>query len=269
MLKTRVTTALLLLAVAFVCLFWLPSQWMPTWAALLLGLMAWEWAGLTGWDSRLARFTYVSANISILSVVLLLSTDFTDSSTWQWLTLSLTMMSVVSVWVFARRGSWPAMWLPVLRWIGVPWLVNFVFTLILVFQQLGVWWLLYALSLVWIMDTGAYFAGKRFGKHKLARLVSPGKTWEGVWGGMMLVAAFSLLCAMTLSQNMIALVGMSVLVAGLSVVGDLFESAMKRQVGVKDSSNLLPGHGGWLDRMDAQLLALPLFWLLWQAWMLA
>jgi phosphatidate cytidylyltransferase len=124
--------------------------------------------------------------------------------------------------------------------------------------------LLFALSLVWITDTGAYFSGKAFGKRKLAVNVSPGKTYEGVLGGVGLAVIFAAVVSMNVQQSFWSLIILGALVAFLSIFGDLFESALKRQAGAKDSSQMLPGHGGWLDRFDALLLALPIFWLLWQ-----
>ena len=110
---------------------------------------------------------------------------------------------------------------------------------------------------VWIADTAAYFAGKRFGKRKLAPSISPGKTWEGVMGALVATTAFSfLLSYLTHQSYWFVLVFWGVMV--LSILGDLFESLIKRQAGVKDSGNLLPGHGGVLDRIDGLTSSLPL-----------
>jgi phosphatidate cytidylyltransferase len=125
------------------------------------------------------------------------------------------------------------------------------------------WWLLGMMALVWVADISAYFAGLRFGKNKLAPTISPGKTWEGVVGAMVGVAACIVL-AWVLSPYADQYVLLpSLLLAGccwvgLAIVGDLFESAIKRQAGVKDSGALLPGHGGLLDRIDALTSTLPI-----------
>jgi phosphatidate cytidylyltransferase len=121
------------------------------------------------------------------------------------------------------------------------------------------WWLLGVMAMVWMADISAYFAGRKFGKNKLAPSISPGKTWEGVAGAMLGVMVYVALVmvgsGMTqrYSLFLFAIVGVA-----LSVIGDLFESAIKRQAGVKDSGTLLPGHGGLLDRIDALTSTLPL-----------
>jgi phosphatidate cytidylyltransferase len=133
----------------------------------------------------------------------------------------------------------------------------------------GAWYLLSVLALVWVADIAAYFSGRRWGRRKLAPAISPGKTWAGVWGALAAVLALALLLAAAapdlpllstlLQQHLsvpLALALLAALVA-LSIIGDLFESALKRQVGAKDSSHLLPGHGGVLDRIDAAIAVLP------------
>lgn len=128
--------------------------------------------------------------------------------------------------------------------------------------------LLYALGIVWLMDIGAYVSGRRFGRRKLAPLISPGKSWEGVWGGAavtLLVLLVVLLAVDWPARDGWRIALATVLAAGASVVGDLYESRIKRAAGMKDSSRLLPGHGGVLDRIDGVLAALPLFAFVW-AW---
>ena len=125
---------------------------------------------------------------------------------------------------------------------------------------------LYVMCTVWVMDIGAYFTGKRFGKHKLAPKISPGKTWEGVIGG--LLCTFVLACAVLLlaefaAQQKLAFIVGTGFAAAASILGDLFESRMKRSVGIKDSSQLIPGHGGVLDRIDGVIAAVPVFSFAW------
>ncbi|HNJ85279.1 MAG TPA: phosphatidate cytidylyltransferase, partial [Agitococcus sp.] len=133
-------------------------------------------------------------------------------------------------------------------------------------HQASPWWLLYVFCLVWGADTGAYFAGRKFGKHKLAPSVSPGKTIEGFVGG--LITTSMLIVAVAIYRDLsairfVAFVGLSLLTVLASVLGDLLESMVKRQAGVKDSGNIFPGHGGALDRIDSLTAAAPLFALGW------
>jgi phosphatidate cytidylyltransferase len=116
-----------------------------------------------------------------------------------------------------------------------------------------------ALILVWVADTAAYFAGRKWGRRKLAPSISPGKTWEGAWGGLAAAVAYAIICGTFLLGTMgwPALVVAAAVLTAISIVGDLFESAAKRQAGVKDSGALLPGHGGILDRIDSATAVLP------------
>ncbi|HXR55582.1 MAG TPA: phosphatidate cytidylyltransferase, partial [Casimicrobiaceae bacterium] len=138
------------------------------------------------------------------------------------------------------------------------------FVAIVVCRAYSPWFALAAMAIVWIADTAAYFTGRRFGRHKLAPLISPGKTWEGAFGAIVAVAVYALLLGMPFPHAAVggaAAVGLfvtfAIVLAALSIVGDLHESLLKRSAGVKDSGTLLPGHGGVLDRIDALLAAMP------------
>jgi phosphatidate cytidylyltransferase len=124
-------------------------------------------------------------------------------------------------------------------------------------QNISPWLLLGVLATVWLADSAAYFAGKRFGRHKLAPEISPGKTWEGVVGAMLAATIYGLALCHLLHYTRWLILGLWLIVV-LSIMGDLFESLLKRQAGVKDSSHLLPGHGGVLDRIDGLIPTLPL-----------
>jgi phosphatidate cytidylyltransferase len=124
-------------------------------------------------------------------------------------------------------------------------------------------WLLYSMMMVWVADIGAYFSGKRFGRRKLAANISPGKTREGLWGGMVATTLYSLVAAFHFELDLertAYLIVLSLLVTVISVTGDLYESFLKRERGLKDSGKLLPGHGGILDRIDGVLAAMPVFY---------
>jgi len=127
---------------------------------------------------------------------------------------------------------------------------------------LGEWWLLLAVVLIWVADSGAYFAGVRFGKNKLAPQISPGKSWEGVGGAVVAVSLLAVAAGWLLGlrdQPLFGLVLVAIVTLAFSIVGDLFESLMKRHAGMKDSGTLIPGHGGVLDRFDSLFAALPVF----------
>jgi phosphatidate cytidylyltransferase len=128
----------------------------------------------------------------------------------------------------------------------------------------GPYVILYLLVLVWLADSGAFFAGRRWGRRKLAPVISPGKTWEGVYGAMVVCTIYAVAVGLfhgETSRQVTGLVMVSLLSVMFSIVGDLLESLMKRQAGIKDSSNLIPGHGGVLDRIDSLTAAAPLFFL--------
>jgi phosphatidate cytidylyltransferase len=152
-----------------------------------------------------------------------------------------------------------------------PWLMALVGWLLLLPTGLAMldlraenpWWLLAVMGLVWMADISAYFAGRKFGKNKLAPSISPGKTWEGVAGALLGVAVYVVVALMMTGEpRNYGLIPHAIVAAwwwaGLAIIGDLFESAVKRQAGVKDSGALLPGHGGLLDRIDALTSTLPL-----------
>ena len=121
---------------------------------------------------------------------------------------------------------------------------------------------MYGLALIWVADIGAYFSGKKYGKNKLAENISPGKTIEGLIGALVLTSLYTLLAGYYFdldTTQTISLLLISLLLTIISVVGDLYESTLKREVGLKDSGNILPGHGGILDRIDSVLAAMPVF----------
>lgn len=274
MLKQRVITAVLLLLVLLPALFYQDAAPFNLLALLFIGAAAWEWARLNGYDMPAS---YLAGALCAL----------TCAGLW-WaggLVQTLPRVWLVTGAVWVLLGSW------VLR-AGVPaWgqlnrsfrlglgLLALVVTWLAVAQArlVGTNFLLSVFALVWVADIGAYFAGRTWGgrlvKRKLAASISPGKSWEGVWGGMVAVlllawawTRFDLWTQATVpsfyshlaERGAVFVVIACLFLAAMSVVGDLFESLVKRSAGVKDSSRLLPGHGGVLDRVDALLPSLPL-----------
>jgi len=258
-----VITAVILLVLFLLALFMLPDG---GWAALVTVVVL---QGASEW-SRLARFSHTTANIFWgIALLMMLGLIWLDASrtTEQTLymhvsvyTLSAVLwLVIVPAWLIA---GWKVRQPLLMALVG--WVVLIPTGLAMLDLRLGhPWWLLGMMILVWVADISAYFAGRRFGKTKLAPSISPGKTWEGVAGALLGVTVCIVLAwsFSPYSKNVAFLP--SVLMAswcwvGLAVIGDLFESAIKRQAGAKDSGALLPGHGGLLDRIDALTSTLPL-----------
>ncbi len=269
MLKQRVVTALVLLAVFLPALF-APSAW-PFGAVslVLIGVGGWEWSRLNG-SPRWAAIAWGAALVLVCTVALWRAVP-TQVPVWVWWGASL--MWVVGGLIGLRVGvtGWPHLWRPVrlaVGWtaLGICWLA------MNAAKAQGVTFLLSILVVVWMADIAAYFGGRAWGRRKLALSISPGKSWEGVYAGLVgvVVLSFAWLFAeqalggsgslMALVRErfgLLALAGAAVVLALLSVMGDLLESLVKRSAGVKDSSSLLPGHGGVLDRVDALLPVFP------------
>jgi phosphatidate cytidylyltransferase len=274
MLKQRIVTAAVMLAILLPALFYPSPVPFTALSLVLMAAAAWEWGRLNGYRQTGALF------IALLCLVLC-------AVSWEEGLIERRLPLVWSVagaaWVLAGawllRGGvagWPRVPRPVRAVAGVlalwvAWLA------VAQARAIGVNFLLSLLVLVWVADVFAYFAGRTFGlrftKGKLAPAISPGKSWEGVWGGMLGVVVLAVcwvvadakLAAQVPSlytrlafQSWWLLLIAAVFLAAMSVVGDLVESLIKRSAGAKDSSKLLPGHGGVLDRIDALLPTLPL-----------
>lgn len=182
---------------------------------------------------------------------------------WHSLTgLALWILITFGLIAYRHSDNWPLLARVLILGLGLDLLWICVHTLIYLHYVYGGEMLLYLLSLVWIADIGAYFSGRRFGKHKLSPAISPGKTWEGFYGGLAanllwIIFVYQLSSGWGLGLVQFILIGIATSL--ISVVGDLFESVLKRQAGVKDSGKLLPGHGGVLDRIDSVIAASPVF----------
>lgn len=259
MLKTRVITALVIAPIALALIFFAPD-WLFAAAMLAMALAgAWEWSALAGQPGRGARASLTLCFAVLVGVGVALQ-RYMPQVSW----LSIYCWVALVWWVFSL--AWLSTWR-----IGFPAYIKVVCGVVTLLPSLAAvvairavspWYLTMLLLLTVAADVGAYFAGRAFGRHKLAPQVSPGKTWEGVWGGLILAAVVALiedhwLTAVPAGTYVVV----ALLVVALSIVGDLSESLFKRQAGMKDSGSLFPGHGGVLDRVDSLTAAAPLYWL--------
>jgi phosphatidate cytidylyltransferase len=253
MLKTRLITALILVPIFLIALFYLTGL---EWQLLILAgvvIAAWEWANLSKFN-KIFKVLYSS---SILVVGLLLM--FVYPNLIGVFTLITILLSSVfwiflaPIWLFTQVKIKNPILLGIL---GLTIILPLWFAMVSL-RQVGPLLLLTIMMTVWIADSAAYFAGKRFGRHKLAASISPGKTWEGVWGACIAVALYAIaICYFFETEYWLLLLMLAVTVA--SVIGDLVESLFKRQAEVKDSGTIFPGHGGILDRIDGLTSSLPL-----------
>lgn len=261
----RIATALTLLPIIVWCVFFAPGNWaFQVFAGAIVVVAAWEWTALMGWARPAGRFAYAAAVLVTLAALAFVP----DVAGLQ---LPLYGIAVV-FWLGAHRlvRGYPD---NTAHWAHVSLLAPVGFVLLVpawlgltTLHEVSPWWLMYLFLLVWGADTGAYFAGRAFGKHKLAPSVSPGKTIEGFIGGLLLAMIVALGVALFRDlegRRLLAFMGLALLTALASVLGDLFESMTKRHAGIKDSGNIFPGHGGALDRIDSLTAAAPVFALGW------
>lgn len=266
MLKQRIITALLLLPIALGGFFLLEGAQFALFIGAVVTLAAWEWAQLAGFAGQLQRCLYAGLVVLLIGLLYL-----NPVLAWPLLVLAIIWWVAATLLVLSYPQSshfWAGRQVRLL--IGLVVLLPAWQGLVIIKQLPQANALILAVMvLVWGADIGAYFSGRAFGKRKLAPQVSPGKSWEGVFGGLLLCLLLALAVGIyqswSLGQVLCALAG-TVVVVLISVVGDLNESMFKRNAGVKDSSNLLPGHGGVLDRIDSLTAAIPVFAvLLWLA----
>lgn len=255
----RVLTALVLAPPAIAAVLWLPTPLLAALVALpLLGAL-WEWGRLAGRDGVPMRLALLAGNAALMAAL-----------AWRgWPQLAAPVVAAGVLW-----------WLTAAAWLRWPDRLPAPDELKLLAGSLAVipaWaalallhadpaggphWLLFALLLVWLADTGAYLVGSRWGRRKLAPRISPNKTWEGLLGGLAVALLLVPLAAPLLApgwRGLPALLLLAAVTVAFGVLGDLVESLLKRQAGSKDSGHLLPGHGGVLDRLDSLLAALPAF----------
>jgi phosphatidate cytidylyltransferase len=253
MLRQRIITALLLAPLALLVILWIPHQWTMAILALMVLAGAWEWAAFPGLSSPLARAFYVVLVALGIAVMWVIGADQPRLD---------PVLDAAIVW-----------WVIALLWIAfLPTHVNRVAATLAGFLVLVPAWLalvrlhdrapelvLFLVLMVVAADVGAYFAGRAFGRHKLAPRVRPGKTWEGVYGGLLGAAIMAVVGATWFNVSAAPFLIVCGIVVLASIVGDLTESLFKRHAGLKDSGALLPGHGGVLDRVDSVTAAAPVF----------
>lgn len=267
MLKLRIVTAVVLVAILVACLA--AASPIPALALFVLVAMlaTWEWLRLVWPKTYHSLAVIIAAGVGIvLSFAAIGLADSSHASLAWRPSLDMATVAVALVWI----ALVPAMLVrahtherrhPVgLGLFGVAASMALWYSLAALLLRSGAWYLVSMMALIWVADSAAYFVGRAWGRRRLAPAVSPGKTWEGAWGGLLGAVLWVILNTFwpgSFGDQLVARWGWAValltaaLLAGVSIVGDLFESLLKRRAGMKDSSRLLPGHGGVLDRIDA------------------
>ncbi len=263
MLKHRLITAAILIPLIIFSVLLLPTPYFAMLTSLFILLGAYEWGNLCGWQSYFSRITYAST-IALSLAASYYTLLYFPEITIILLTITCLWWLIALYWVWRYQQGYDL--LPTIPWLkaglGLLVLSPAWLALIHLHQHYERHWVIFLLILIWTADSGAYFIGKKWGKRKLAAKVSPGKTFEGVLGALItsgLVAVlYALLQQMTWSTLLIFL-AICLLTVLVSILGDLVESLFKRQMDIKDSGQILPGHGGILDRIDSLTAATPVF----------
>lgn len=255
MLRSRIITGLVLALTALVSIYLLPPLAFALFFWLVGAVAAYEYAGLAGIERRWLRWSYAG----ILTALVLL-TFYLPVFRIPGLLIGAAVwaLALIAVVTYPNSGVLIRPWVTGVVGVFISW-AAWIALVVVREAPGGSDWLLWMMLVVAFADIGAYFSGRRFGRRKLAPEVSPGKTWEGFWGGML---AASIICGgilVVMGRFNTGWIFIMVLLVTVSVVGDLFESVLKRERGVKDSGAILPGHGGALDRIDSAVAVLPYF----------
>ncbi|RDV24403.1 phosphatidate cytidylyltransferase [Alteromonas aestuariivivens] len=286
MLKQRIITALILAPLALIAILFLPVWWFEVAIAGVIGLGAYEWANMSGFTKRPQKVAFLVI-MSAICVALSLTVD--EQQIWyqgqlhalyQWI-LGLAVIwwafSLVMILAYPRYSSFWRNSRAIRSLFGLLTLIPTWVAVVALRTSLydvdpfyGASLIFYVLGIVWAADIGAFFVGVKFGRHKLRPNVSPGKTLEGLLGGV--AASFAIIAFAALHYHVAAsMIWLHLLIGGLTVgvsaLGDLNESMLKRSAGIKDSGKLLPGHGGVLDRIDSLTAAFPVFAYCYVTWM--
>lgn len=256
--RQRLIAALVMVPLVVAAVLGLESTLLAGLFGLVVLIGAWEWTRMIPMPAPVLRLTYVLGLGFCLWAVWWLPNDALLGG------LALGWWLLAAVWLnwphVGRHAALPKVLIGALLLVPAWW------GLLRLHQDpaLGPWWVLFLLVLIWVADTGAYLSGRWLGRHKLAPRVSPGKTWEGLLGALLLAGAFIALTGPLLpgtAPPLGALLALGMITVLVSILGDLTLSLFKRQSGLKDSSHLIPGHGGVLDRIDSLCSAAPIFWL--------
>ncbi len=261
-LRQRVLTAIILAPLGIAAVLLLPTAAFALMMGALFSIGFWEWARLAGCTTAPMRMGFAALGVALMLLVW-----------WRGVQL-LEQVAVVGVMFWAIAP----LWLRFFEFASTPNQRSIAFKLTAGLCAIvpawaagtylhgstaqGAAWVLFVVVLIWCADVFAYFAGRFIGGRKLAPRISPGKTWAGVYGGFVGAALYALTCGLAIGirgQSLLVLVVLSAITVSMSVVGDLFESLLKRHAGEKDSGQLFPGHGGVLDRFDSLFAALPVF----------
>lgn len=286
MLKQRIITALILAPLALIAILFLPLQGFEMAIALVVALGAWEWANLTGLTTSVSKVIYAAITLGgclALSYVVPIEQIWSQGQLNPLFNLILQIAAgwwLVSLGMIIAYPKCSAFWRNSVFWRGLFGILTLIPTWVAIVTLrtslydveplYGASLIFYVLGIVWAADIGAFFVGVKFGRHKLRPNVSPGKTLEGLFGGIAASSAIIGFAALHYQVDT-SRIWAHLLVGGLTVavsaLGDLNESMFKRCAGCKDSGNLLPGHGGLLDRIDSLTAAFPIFALCYVSWM--
>ncbi len=263
MLKKRIITAVILIPLLILVILFLPMPWFSILIGAVIAWAGWEWSGLIGWKDSSWRTVYTAVVVVALIITYFLPINWVLAiAFFAWIWASVGMLN------YAMGRSSLGLQYPILKALmGLLALVPCWLAVGVIRETIGgPVWLLIGLLLIWGgMDTGAYIAGRLWGRRQLAPRVSPNKTWEGFLGGIILTLILAIIVSLLLQEaphRFLMICILAVITGIFSVLGDLVESMLKRQVGMKDSGSGLPGHGGILDRIDSVTAALPVFALL-------
>lgn len=251
MLRQRIITAVIALAILALVLFVMPPFYAEVMIALVILAAAWEWSGFLSAKSPATRIFYVTFVAALMAAAGMVWPDGVELI----LQVAVVWWLLALIWTFMFPTAIPVF----LRWICGALVLVPLWAALVKLYQVTPSLLLFVLLIVWAADIGAYFVGKQYGRVKLAPSISPGKTWEGVIGGLVLVVLLALGRSFWFETDLAIIIPFCLGIAGVSIIGDLTVSMFKRTAGLKDSGTLFPGHGGILDRVDSVAAAAPLF----------